>query len=534
LATNSAYNIKFQIGPNLRTDDSTLTKQENIESEISKKLNTIGGIKDSNITRQVHLDSISSANEEILIFFPTANSFLRYEKIGAIERLIDVVKQRNVRVKILVPHHVLIEKFVEQNSYLLDTTHKMKTYEDHNNSNSNSNVESIRFIQEISGTKATILIIDKNISIVTELEDDIGESSEGATGFSTYSTDVSWIFPYIFIFENLWAQAGLYQQVKKVNEKLITQDKKYKEFISVAAHELRTPIQPIIGLSHLLVYEKESLIGKEEESLEIIMRNAVNLSKLAENILDLTRIENDNLKLKKEIFDLDKLILEVISDFEKQFAQSHHLNHHHQKRAKSKIKLWYHNQQSGVVHDEDDEENDIGMDALQLRHRFEDSVEIEADKVRIYQVISNLISNAIKSIDDVIGIIDGEKTGKIIISMRCANSYQHLADSDYQIGHGIGYNDNYYSNERNKNGRCCQISSDTVAVVTITDTGGGIDLEIMPRLFTRFATNFKTGTGLGLFISKSIIEAYKGKIWAYNNKEGQGATFQFSIPLKTQ
>ncbi len=103
LATNSAYNIKFQIGPNLRIDDSTLTKQENIELEISKKLNTIGGIKDSNITRQVCLDSISSANEEILIFFPTANSFLRYEKIGAIERLIDVVKQRNVRVKILAP-----------------------------------------------------------------------------------------------------------------------------------------------------------------------------------------------------------------------------------------------------------------------------------------------------------------------------------------------------------------------------------------------------------------------------------------------
>ena len=535
LATNSAYNIKFQIDPNLQTDDSTLTKQENIELEISKKLNTIRGINDSN-TRQVCLDSISSANEEILIFFPTSNSFLRYEKIGAIERLIDVVKQRNVRVKILVPHHVLIEKFVEQNSYLLDTTHKMKTLEEHNNSNSNSNsnVESIRFIQEISGTRATILIIDKNISLITELEDDIGESFEAATGFSTYSTDVSWIFPYIFIFENLWAQAGLYQQVKKVNEKLITQDKKYKEFISVAAHELRTPIQPIIGLSHLLVYEKESLIGKEEESLEIIMRNAVNLSKLAENILDLTRIENDNLKLKKEIFDLDKLILDVVSDFEKQLAHSHHHNHHQQKRSKSKIKLRYHNQRSGVVHNEDDEENDIGMDSLQLRRRFEKCVEIEADKVRIYQVISNLINNAIKSIDDVAGL-DVEKTGNIIISTECANRYQRPTCFDYHVGYKIGHNDNNNNGDEHcKNGRRCPISSDAVAIVTITDTGGGIDLEIMPKLFTRFATNFKTGTGLGLFISKSIIEAHKGKIWAYNNKEGQGATFQFSIPLKTE
>jgi signal transduction histidine kinase len=527
LTTNSAYNIKFRKVPNIRIDDSTLTKQENIETETSKKLDIIDGIKGSNIIRQVCLDSISSANEEILIFFPTANSFLRYEKIGAIETIRDVVRQRNVGVKILVPHHLLIEKFVEQKPFLLETTRNMKTDKENNI----NDVESVRFIQEISGTRATILVIDRNISLVTELEDDIKESFESAAGFSTYSTDVSRIIPYISIFENLWTQAGLYHQVKKVNEKLIMQDKKYKEFISVAAHELRTPIQPIIGLSYLLKYEKESLIGKEEESLDIIMRNAVNLSKLAENILDLTIIENENLKLKKEIFDLDKLILDVISGFEKQLAHHHH--NHHQKYAKSKIELRYHNQQSRAVHDdEDDEENDMGIDALQLKREFENGVEIEADKVRIYQVISNLINNAIKSIDDVTGI-DGEKTGEIIISMRCTNSYQLATSFDYQIDYKNGYNDNNYSNEGDKHGRC-PISSDAVAIVSITDTGRGIDLEIMPRLFTRFATNFKTGTGLGLFISKSIIEAHNGKIWAYNNKEGQGATFQFSLPLKKQ
>ncbi|MGH9975256.1 MAG: sensor histidine kinase, partial [Nitrososphaeraceae archaeon] len=420
MTTNSAYNIKFQKVPNIRIDDSALTKQENIETETSKKLNIIDGIKDSNMIRQICLDSISSANEEILIFFPTANSFLRYERIGAIETLRDVVRQRNVRVKILVPHHLLIEKFIDENPFLLKTTRNIKIGKE-----DNIDVESIRFIQEISGTRATILLIDKNISLITKLEDDIEESFEAAAGFSTYSTDVSTIFPYLSIFENLWTQAGLYHQVKKVNEKLIMQGKMYKEFIDVAAHELRTPIQPIIGLSYLLKYEKESLRGKEEEeeSLDIIMRNAVNLSKLAENILDLNKIENDNLKLKKEIFDLDKLILDVISDFEKQLALRQHHNYY-QKHAKAKIELRYHNQQSGVVHGEDYEENDMGRDALQLKRGFESSVEIEADKVRIYQVISNLINNAIKSIDDVTTGIDGEKTGEIIISMRCANSYQ--------------------------------------------------------------------------------------------------------------
>ena len=76
------------------------------------------------------------------------------------------------------------------------------------------------------------------------------------------------------------------------------------------------------------------------------MRNAEKLSKLAENILDLTKIENDNLKLKKEIFDLDKLIHDTVSDFEKQLA--HHYNHH-QKHARSKIELRYHNHQSAVL-----------------------------------------------------------------------------------------------------------------------------------------------------------------------------------------
>ncbi|HZA69300.1 MAG TPA: HAMP domain-containing sensor histidine kinase [Nitrososphaeraceae archaeon] len=524
MTKNSVYNIKFRKFPNIQIDDSALIKQENIETEINKKLYTIDGIKDSNIIRQICLDSIYSANEEILIFFPTANSFLRYEKIGAIETLRAVVRQRNVGVKILVPHHLLIEKFVEQRPFLLETTCNIKTDKE-----DNINVESIRFIQETSGTRATILVVDKNILLVTELEGDIEKSLEAVAGFSTYSTDVSRIFPYISIFENLWAQAGLYHQVKKANEKLIMQDKKYKEFISVAAHELRTPIQPIIGLSYLLKYEKESLVGKEEESLDIIVRNAATLSKLAENILDLNKIENDNLMLKKEIFDLDKLILDVISDVEKQLALHHHHNYH-QKHAKSKIGLRYHNQQSGVVYDEDYGRKYMGINALQLKRGFENSVEIEADKVRIYQVISNLINNAIKSIDDVTGM-DGEKAGEIIISMRCANSYQLATCFDYQIDHNNGYNDKNYSDERDQNGRC-PVSSDIVAIVSVTDTGRGIDLEILPRLFTRFVTSFKTGTGLGLFISRSIIEAHNGKIWAYNNKEGQGATFQFSLPLR--
>ena len=287
------------------------------------------------------------------------------------------------------------------------------------------------------------------------------------------------------------------------------QDKKYKEFISVAAHELRTPIQPIIGLSYLLKYEKKSLMGKEEESLDIIMRNAERLSKLAENILDLTKIENDKLELKKEIFDLDRLMHDTVSDFEKQLADHHR---HQQKHARSKIELRYYNQQSAAY---DDDEDDVKIDDSQFKHGFENSVEIEADKDRIYQVISNLINNAIKSIDHGTEINE-ERTDEIIISVSFANKYQHPTCFEYQIEYNNSSNDSNYSDERYKNSH--SLLPDTVVIVSITDTGRGIDLEIMPKLFKRFATNFKTGTGLGLFISKSIIEAHKGKIWAYNNK----------------
>ena len=298
-------------------------------------------------------------------------------------------------------------------------------------------------------------------------------------------------------------------------------DKKYREFISVPAHELRAPIQPILGLSYLLKYEKESLAGKEEESLDTIMRNAEKLSKLAEDLLDLTKIENDKLKVRKEIFDLDKLLHDAVSDFKRQLA--YHYNHQ-QEHSISKIELRYYNQQSATAADVD--EGDAEIDASQLRCGFGKVVEIEADKERIYQVISNLINNAIKSIDDATEI-DGRRTDEIIISVKFVNSYQNTTSFEYQVE----YDNRNHNDERDKNSH--SILSGPIAVVSVTDSGRGIDLGIMPRLFTRLATTFKTGTGLGLFISKSIIEAHNGKIWAYNNKGRSGATFQFSLPLKT-
>jgi signal transduction histidine kinase len=225
-----------------------------------------------------------------------------------------------------------------------------------------------------------------------------------------------------------------------------------KEFIDVAAHELRTPIQPILGLTQMIysnIDQDEYPYGKKQqqkELLEVVIRNAYRLQRLTEDILDVTRIESQNLSLKLEQINLDEIILNAINDARNQQTK-----------------------QVSLLYKQDDKDN---------------TILIEADKGRLNQVISNLISNAIKFMEE----------GTIIITSK-------------------------KEEKENK------------VVVSIKDSGIGIDPDILPRLFQKFATKSYQGTGLGLYISKSIVEAHGGKMWAENNSDGKGATFSFSLPL---
>jgi signal transduction histidine kinase len=220
-------------------------------------------------------------------------------------------------------------------------------------------------------------------------------------------------------------------------EQLKDHDRMQREFINVAAHELRTPTQAIIGYSDLFYLRPES----REEAIKAITRNAERLETLTRDILDVTRIEGHRLDLNKEKFDISEVVASAIEDIRRRVDDSN-------------IKFEY-----------------------SLR-----KILVEADRMRISQVLSNLLSNAVKF----------TKQGTVYISAE------------------------------NKDGQL---------IVSVKDMGSGIDLEIMPRLFTKFTTKSQTGTGLGLFISKSIIEAHGGRIWAENNKDGKGATFTFRLPL---
>jgi signal transduction histidine kinase len=233
------------------------------------------------------------------------------------------------------------------------------------------------------------------------------------------------------------------RELESANEQLKVHDKMQKEFINIAAHELRTPTQAITGYSELLAAEPEN----SKMFLNPIIRNSRRLQRLSEDILDVTRIESQTLKLTKEEFNLNDVISSIVGDYKS-------------------ILL--------------DNENNISLNIQYEPKR----IILNADKDRIAQVISNLLSNAVK--------FTTKEKGTIYVIAERKNSE---------------------------------------AIVSVKDTGKGIDPEILPKLFTKFATKSSSGTGLGLFISKSIIEAHGGKVWAENNSDGKGATFSFSLPV---
>ena len=410
-------------------DRSIPAEQKIREIEEGIEPDVIEVINNPSKSKVLFLSFLESATKEILVIIPSYNQFVRIEKMGVIELAKEAIEVHNIRVKMMVPSH----KSVEQTIVHLKQNDR------------NDDKIDIRYIEQTdtntAENKTTILIVDRKVSLVIELKDDYKEVFEEAIGFSIYSNSQTAVSSYVAIFNNLWVQTELYQQLKESHKRLKLQEMQ-KEFIDIAAHELRTPIQPILGLSEFL----QSKINDNEQRglIDIISRNAKRLQRLTEDILDVTKIESQSLQLKKERFDLNEAITNILAEYQSQVKKTNN---------------------------------------VKTIFTSEDNLFVEADKGRLTQVISNLLSNAFKFTQE----------GSIIISVK-------------KVNHSIN--------------------------ISIKDTGLGIDPAILPILFTKFAKEkLSPGTGLGLYISKSIIEAHGGIIWANNNRDGRGATFAFSIPL---
>jgi two-component system, OmpR family, sensor histidine kinase VicK len=358
---------------------------------------------------------VGSAKEEVLLMLATSSALRRQTRMGGLQILIRAIQENRASVRILIPDDRNAAKLVEQLNRVLPQVR-------------------IRVMDGSLKSSITAVITDRKQLMLFELKDDTKEISYEAVGLALHLDSRTLALSYGAFFDNLWKQTELY-------EKLEAHDKMQKEFINVAAHELRTPIQPILGLSGIL--QDSTHQDPEKVYIEMIFRNAKRLEKLTEDLLDVTRIESHSLHLKKDIFNLKDVILAQIKDYQKQADDNR----------------------------------------IELQYDHEDAI-VKADKERITQVIANLLRNA----------INFTEVGGGLISIRSEIKNDHV-------------------------------------VITMRDTGSGISPEIYPKLFTKFATKSEKGTGLGLFISKSVIEAHGGKIWAQNNIDEKGATFNFTLPL---
>ena len=380
------------------------------------------------------INLIKSATKEIMLMIPTTNTIHRQADIGILQLLKKIATDSNVNIRIMAPLNDYSVKQKIQNVLSPPSS-----------PSSPSSLIQVRNIETSSATKSTIVIIDRKESLVTEVNDDSKDTFSGSLGFATYSNSRSTVLSYVSIFESFWLQTEMYKKIKET-------ERMQKEFINIAAHELRGPIQPILGLTQVVRFKmKDTELQKLQD---VVIRNAKRLQRLTDDILDVTKIESNLLHLNKEVFNLNDLIFRIIDDDKSQIDNKD-------------IKLIYQDSSNS-------DDNNI--------------IIVQADKYRLNQVISNLISNSIKFTN---------KGGTIFITTK-----------------------------REKDNKAI--------IISIKDTGIGIDPEIMPRLFTRFASKSFQGTGLGLYISKSIIEAHGGRIWATNNTDGKGAIFTFSLPLEKE
>ena len=397
-------------------------------------------ISDASQVRKTYFNLIESAKFEISLIIATPNALKRNYKEGIISKLIEASEKRDVNVFLAIPSSDNDEFQIDMfQSGQLEKNYRFQ----------------MKFIAPVTTQthkiKTTFLIVDKKTVFIKDVKDDIKDNFIEAVGYATLHTSKSRAESYNFIFDTVWRQADLYESLKEANKSLLYSYKKLeehdtmeKEFINLAAHELRTPSQSIIGYSEML----KELPERNKLYEEAIFRNAERLHALVTNLLSVARIESQTMNLNKTSFDLNAKIESVIKDVSQQ------------------IKLGADN-------------------GVRIEFKSLDTINIIADQEQIFQVFANLLNNALKFTNK----------GLINISVR---------------RHG----------KANK------------AIVTIRDSGPGIDPDIVPHLFSKFKTKSEKGLGLGLYISKSIVDAHHGKIDGYNNPNSEGATFVVTLPLK--
>jgi signal transduction histidine kinase len=400
---------------------------------------------------QLYINLVNSANREIMLLLPDVDGRADMTRV-TLQSLQEAAK-RGVQVRLLTP-----------------IMNRLQT----------DGINTRYFYMEGRSELPEILIIDRHTSLEYEVKDENGV-------VSIYSTNPSAVKPFVAMFDNLWEQAMMYDKFKEADrmkdeyiqkqrelyDKLREADRLKDEFINIAAHELRTPIMPILGGLELIESKLGSVDNAIKDELAIISRNAERLLKLSEDILQASRIETGRLRIYVEQVNLAILIAEVITDVEKKYWQT------------SKVPVMEKADLHSLILHVVGERADGSDRKLIMFDPGDAPLMVECDRGKIGEVLFNLIDNSMKFID--------ARDGGIYVTAR--------------------------------------LSGPNV-LVSVRDNGSGIDPSIKDKMFEKFTTRSEKGSGLGLFIARSIIEAHGGQIWAGNNSDGKGATFAFTLPLR--
>ena len=351
---------------------------------------------------------------EVLMIFSTPQAFVRQVNSEGAGEMKEALSRAATKVRLLVPEAESIASVITRVKDILP------------------NVE-IRTMNKSLITKMSILVMDRSKTMVFEAKDDSREDIYESLGITAFTESKSLGESFGTIFDAIWKQTELYDQLEM-------HDRMQRDFVNIAAHELRTPVQAIINYAELARdYEQN-----RDEYYAKLLKSVLRLQKITEDILDAARIESKTLHLNKEVFLLNDVLKASVDE---------------QKQAASKKKLKLKLEQPRPVH-------------------------LFGDKTRVSQVLANLLINAVKFTEE----------GSVTVSARLDRLEGKVT-------------------------------------IRVTDTGIGIDRSLMPHLFARFMAKSQSGTGLGLFISKSIIEEHGGRIWVERSEVGKGSTFTFELPV---
>ena len=451
-----------------------------------------------------YLRTLEAATSQISLMLPTTNAFKRQFSLGLAE-LIKRVAAKGVEVRMLLPANEHIRNELKQ----FERIKKIKVY----------------FIEQSLNSRSTIVLVDRKLSLVVEIKDDSQEIFKKAIGFATLSTVKSTVKSYSSLFDNYWSHAESFEKLQRA-------DKLKDEFINIAAHELRTPIMPIVGIVEVMMGRLGDPSQQEiRQDMEIIYRNADRLKRLAEDILNVSRIESGNFRLDIIECDIYTVIEETIQEIRGSFA------------------YWSRKQQLQVA------KASVAANAYSNSASSNSSVSTPAASAdgtgSLYSMIMNIIgetgTHPSASHDEIIVFKPGYQQATQDTSEGFARpAKQHDAASSRgslwvrcdpkkvkQVLYNLFSNALKFSdfNSGSKIFVGAVMTDAGHVKITIKDRGMGIDATIMDRMFERFASKSESGTGLGLYISKRIVDAHGGSIGAENNIDGRGATFWFMLPI---